>query len=99
MILRPEPVASVDWVNCSYVSPYGEIVSNWKLENGLFTWDITVPPNTTATVYVPGKNIAEGGSPAEKAQGVTLVGTENDKTVFEIESGNYKFTGRNYQKS
>jgi len=99
IILRPEPVKSVDWVKCSYESPYGQIVSNWKLENRLFTWDITIPPNTTATVYVPGNNITEGGSPAEKAQGITFSGTEKDRAVIEIESGNYKFTGRNYQRS
>jgi len=97
VILRPEPVKSVDWVECSFNSPFGMIVSNWKLQAGLFTWDITVPPNTTATVYVPGMNITEGGSPAEEAQGVTFLGTEEDKAVFGIESGNYRFTSKNYQ--
>ena len=95
VILRPEPVKSVDWVKCSFNSPYGRIISNWKLEDGLFTWDITIPANTTATVYVPGKNITEGGSPAVKAQGVTFFGTEKNKTVFKIASGNYRFTSKN----
>ena len=30
--LRPGIVKSVDWVKCSYQSPYGKIVSNWKRE-------------------------------------------------------------------
>jgi alpha-L-rhamnosidase len=98
VILRPEPVKSVDWVKCSFNSPHGQIVSNWKLEDGLFTWDIRIPANTTATVYVPGKNITEGGSPAVKAQGVTFFGTDKNKAVFKIESGNYKFTSKHYQK-
>ena len=66
-------------------------------EEGLFTWDITIPANTTATVYVPGKNITEGGSPAVKAQGVTFLGTDKNKAVFKIESGNYKFSSKNHQ--
>ena len=99
VILRPEPVASVDWVKCSYQSPYGEIVSDWKLENGLFTWGVTVPPNTTATVYVPGKDITERGSPAKEAQGITFFGTEKDKAVFQIASGNYRFASKYYRKS
>jgi alpha-L-rhamnosidase len=95
VILRPEPVKSVDWVKCSFNSPYGRIVSNWKLEDGLFTWDVTIPANTTATVYIPGKDITEGGSPAAKAQGVTLFGTDKNKAVFKIASGNYRFTSKN----
>ena len=94
VILRPELVASVDWVNCSFDSPFGPIVSNWKLEDGLFTWDIRIPPNATATVYVPGNNITEGGSPADEAKDVTFSGTEKDKAVFKIESGKFRFTSR-----
>lgn len=89
--LRPGIVNSVDWVNCSYQSPYGEIVSNWKLENGSFTWDINVPVNSTATVYVPGKNITEGDLPAAKAEGVTFLRMEKNKAVFKVESGKYEF--------
>jgi alpha-L-rhamnosidase len=64
-------------------------------EEGLFTWDITIPANTTATVYVPGKNITEGGSPAEKAQGVSFIGMDKNRAAFKIESGNYRFTSKN----
>ena len=51
--LRPGIVKSVDWVNCSYQSPYGRIVSNWKREGNKLVMDITVPANTTADVYLP----------------------------------------------
>jgi alpha-L-rhamnosidase len=89
--LRPGLVKSVDWVKCSYQSPYGEIVSNWKAEEGSFKWNIHVPANTTATVYVPGKNITEGRLPAAKAAGVTFLRMEKNKTVYKVESGDYDF--------
>ena len=38
IILCPALVKSVDWVKCDYKSPYGKIVSNWKIENGLFEY-------------------------------------------------------------
>lgn len=47
--------------------------------------DVTVPPNTTATVYVPGKNISEGGLPAAKVEGVTFLRMEKNKAVFNVE--------------
>lgn len=91
VILRPGLVKSVDWVKCSYESPYGKIISNWKLENNSFTWDISVPPNTLATVCVPGKNSTESGLPAENALGVSFLKNEEGYTVFRVEPGVYNF--------
>ena len=90
-MLKPGIVNSVDWVKCSYESPYGEIVSNWKLENNSFTWDISVPPNTVATVCVPGKNSTESGLSAENALGVSFLKNDEGCTVFRVESGVYNF--------
>jgi alpha-L-rhamnosidase len=38
-------------------TPYGKAVSGWTLANGLLKVDVTVPPNTTATVELPGKKV------------------------------------------
>jgi alpha-L-rhamnosidase len=95
--LRPGVVKSVDWVKCSYQSPYGNIVSNWKLADGSFTWDISVPVNSTATVYVPGKNITEGGLPAAKAKGVTFLRMDKNRAVFKVGSGSYEFVSRYFE--
>ena len=57
---------SVDWVECSYQSPYGEIVSNWRREAGKLEMDVTVPANTTATVAVP---ITGAGTVTESGKG------------------------------
>ena len=57
------------WREC----PYGRIVSHWQCEDGKLTLDITIPPNTTATVYVPAKDalqVTEGGKPAAQAEGI-----------------------------
>jgi len=56
--------------------------------------DVTVPPNTTATVYVPAKNegmVLESGRPAAKADGVKFLRMEKDIAVYEIGSGVYTF--------
>jgi alpha-L-rhamnosidase len=94
-MLRPGIVKSVDWVKCSYESPYGKIVSNWKTDASTFKWKVTVPPNTTATVYVPADkvtDVTEGGLPAAEAKGVTFLRMEKNKAVFKVDSGNYEFT-------
>lgn len=82
---------TLDWVKCEYKSPYGMIRSNWRKKDDVLTMDVTVPANTTAMVYVPGKNINESGLPADKAEGVTFLRMEKNKAVFKVESGKYEF--------
>jgi len=92
--LRPGIVKSVDWVECSYQSPYGKIVSNWKREGDTLTMNVTIPPNTTATVFIPAKDAAtvtESGKPASKAEGVKFLRMENNAALYAVGSGTYQF--------
>ena len=92
--LRPGIVKSVDWVKCSYQSPYGEIVTNWKSEKDSFKWEIHVPVNSTATVYLPTtdpRKIKEGNQPLSKAEGVNFLRMENGTAVYAVGSGTYRF--------
>jgi alpha-L-rhamnosidase len=97
IIMQPEPVRDLQFVKASHRSPYGLIVSDWQKQNGVFRWNITVPVNTTATVYVPTKaaeSVSESGKPAVQAQGVKLLRMENGRAVFEVGSGSYSFHSR-----
>jgi alpha-L-rhamnosidase len=48
-------VGDLTFAKARYRSLYGEIVSDWRIESGTFTLSVTVPPGTTATVFVPGE--------------------------------------------
>jgi alpha-L-rhamnosidase len=94
VIMRPEPLASVEWVNCSYQSPYGEIVSNWKLKEGSFAWNVHVPVNSTATIHLPAESqesIRIGSKPLSQADGVKFLRMENERAVLAVGSGHYSF--------
>ena len=75
-LLKPGIVndPSLKWVKAHHDSIYGRIVSNWTLDDKrTFIWNVTVPPNTTATLYLPtkdAKTAAEGGKPLSAAEGV-----------------------------
>ena len=97
IILRPYPVGDLTWVKAHLDSSYGRIASHWERKGDHFTWNITVPANTTATVYVPAKDAAavtESGKPASKAEGVRFVRMEKDRAVFEVVSGSYRFEAK-----
>jgi alpha-L-rhamnosidase len=93
-IIKPAIVGDVTWVNSHHISPYGRIVSNWKREGEKLTMDVTVPPNATATVFVPAKDAAsvtESGKPAGEAKSVKFLRMENNAAVYAVGSGNYQF--------
>ncbi len=54
--IRPQPVGDVTAAKVTFISPYGQIVSDWKIINGVFELTVTVPVNTTANVYLSGSN-------------------------------------------
>ncbi|WP_147238728.1 glycoside hydrolase family 78 protein [Mucilaginibacter hurinus] len=95
IIMKPTPVADLTFVKASHKSPYGWIRSEWEIKNGSFTWNITVPANTTAKIYVPAKSeedVYEGSGRASKADGVKLLGAEGGRVVYEVGAGSYKFS-------
>jgi alpha-L-rhamnosidase len=94
IILRPRPVGDLTFVRASHRSMYGLIKSDWKIDNGTFVWNLAVPPNTTATVYVPAKDsaaVTEGNEPAAKAKGVRFLSMESGSAVYSVGSGAYTF--------
>ena len=72
VFIKPHPVPGVTWAQGSYDSVRGWVSSQWKLSGDRFHMAVTVPPNTSATIYVPTK---AGGTvrltyPKSKAFGV-----------------------------
>ncbi|WP_152266703.1 family 78 glycoside hydrolase catalytic domain [Agriterribacter humi] len=81
IILKPEPVGDLKFVDASFKSLYGVVSSRWRKDEEAFNWNFTIPPNTTASVYIPvgtEKNIILDGKPLMKT----------------IDSGKDKVTGR-----
>lgn len=52
--LRPQITPRVAWVKATLDSPCGQITSFWRTEKNKTIYDATVPPNSTATLEIPG---------------------------------------------
>lgn len=94
IVMRPEPVRDLCYVRASHVSPYGKITSDWLISLTEFDWNISIPPNTTASLYVPAKDIKsihESGRSIPRAKGLRFVRMEQGRALFEVESGAYHF--------
>jgi len=93
-IIRPYPAGDLTFVKASHKSMYGTVASSWKRDKGQFALDVTVPPNTTATVWVPAADagaVTESGRKAAEAKGVKFLRAEAGYAVFEVVSGAYSF--------
>lgn len=51
--IQPLPGGGITWVKCKKETPYGTIMSNWKIEDGKFKLDVMVPFGTKAQVFLP----------------------------------------------
>jgi alpha-L-rhamnosidase len=94
ILLRPRPMGDLSFVSAWHKSPYGLISSSWKRGRGQFTLDVIIPPNASATIYVPASNAAEvleGGHPASESQSLRFLRAEEGNAVYETGSGHYSF--------
>lgn len=94
ILMKPVPVGDLQFVTATHRSPYGTIASAWSRDGDRFDWQITVPPNTTATVHIPAlrpEEVRSGRRPAIRTRGVTSFRQDKAHLVLEIEPGRYRF--------
>lgn len=96
-VLKPGVVddPSMKWVKAHHDCLYGRIESCWRIDDDrVLTLDVIVPPNTTATLYLPtanDKTITESGGQLAMAKGFKHVRTENGCATIELTPGHYEF--------
>jgi alpha-L-rhamnosidase len=91
--MKPEFDESITWAKGHHDTIRGRISSDWKWGDGVFEWAVTIPPNTTATIYMPenAASLIESGSPVAKANGVNFLRIEKGRAVYLLQSGSFYF--------
>ena len=96
-VLKPGIIddPSMKWVKAHHDCLYGRIESRWRIDaDRVLTLNVTVPPNTTATLHLPtaaDKAITASGSALAEAKGLRHVGTEEGCAIVELGPGRYEF--------
>jgi alpha-L-rhamnosidase len=96
--IEPRPGGGVTWARAEYGSIRGRIASAWRLADGRFELDVTVPPNTTGTVVLSASSadaIAVGGKPISEVAHVKLIRSEAGRAWVQVEPGTYAFRVQN----
>jgi alpha-L-rhamnosidase len=95
--LRPhlDPTGRITQVSGSHLSPYGEIVSEWRAADRVLTYLAEVPANSTATLRIPTTDpdtVREGRTPLSRVRGVRYLGFADGTVSYELPSGRYELT-------
>ena len=90
IIMKPDFNAGLSYVNASYESIYGTIKSLWKQNKNKLSWNITVPANTSALMYLPTTSASKVKINKNRLDKISEhYKTEDNKLVLELKSGTY----------
>lgn len=94
IIMKPQLTDSLQFVDASYHSVHGLITSNWEKNDKAFYWDISIPGNTSAVVYLPAsspQSVTENGISIDNADNVKFEKMKNGFAIIKLKSGHYEF--------
>ena len=94
VLVRPRPGGGLTHARATYRSIRGPIAVAWEIADGAFRVDVTIPANSTATVFLATANpdtVTESDRPAGEAEGVRFLREEEGCAVFAVGSGAYRF--------
>ena len=94
IIMKPTIPAGLDFVKAFYNSAHGPIGSEWRNGHENFSWNILIPANASATVFIPANSadeITESGLPLSGNPDLKVLKWEDGYVVLEVPSGQYSF--------
>jgi alpha-L-rhamnosidase len=93
--ISPNPGRHLKYAKAKFQSMYGEIKSDWYIVEDTFRLNLSIPPNTHATVRLPWEEpdeVLESNEHIGNVQGVKMINCDQRGVVFSVESGDYFFT-------
>ncbi|MEY2917480.1 MAG: hypothetical protein RIS73_1194 [Bacteroidota bacterium] len=92
--IQPHIGGGFTHVAASYQTLYGKLSSSWKIQDGKLIFNVEIPANSTATIYIPVQNandVMENTQPLTASKAIQVVGNEKGYMVVKIGSGKYEF--------
>ncbi|QGQ99683.1 hypothetical protein EHS13_34900 [Paenibacillus psychroresistens] len=93
-VIKPYLLGDLTSVSGKINTVRGWIESSWEKTESSFSYKLTIPVNTTATIFVPKAGsgvLQESGGPAELAEGIIAITDEHEYWKVQAGSGTYQF--------
>ncbi|MBG49684.1 MAG: alpha-L-rhamnosidase [Pseudozobellia sp.] len=94
----PDPTKQMKWAKGHYDSMYGKIESEWRWAENGWDYNVTIPANTTATLFISTdniKNISESEKKVGKLKEIKILAEEEEAIKLQLVSGKYQFHIKN----
>lgn len=91
IILKPNFVNGLDHFEATHNSPYGKIISKWDSSGEYITYNVTIPTNTTATLYLEDDYTILNYSSLDSNPYIKIIEPSNAKYELELQSGEHLF--------
>lgn len=72
-------------------SPYGTIVREWRRKGDILQMQVQIPPNASATIFVPTGELEATQKKIAGMEGVTYLRAEPNYAILYLDSGRYVF--------
>jgi alpha-L-rhamnosidase len=94
ILLYPHPGGDLTNASAELMSLFGPIKSSWKVEDGKFTYNVTIPANAKATVTLPfaTPEKVSVNNALITANKTAVYSQDKENTIVQLGSGNYVFT-------
>jgi len=92
IILKPNFVSGLDQFEAKHESPYGRIISSWEKSEGKVLYNVTIPANSTATLYLKDNQILENGNKLTENKNLQIEKIGKDTLKIYLKAGNFNFS-------
>lgn len=91
-ILKPSFVFGLEQFEAKHSGPLGTIVSSWKKSGKKILYNVSIPANSTASLYLNAKKINESGKNLSENRYINVTKEGNQSYLIYLKAGNYKFS-------
>ncbi len=92
--ISPHPGGDLTSAAADLETGYGRVASHWQLKGDSLVLDVTVPANTTSSIYIPvsdGSLITESGHALSTVKELSIESVEKGYLILRSGSGTYHF--------
>ena len=94
ILIHPQPVGDVTHARASCDTLRGKIVTEWTRNGNVFSLSLTLPANTTATIWIPSRSqtdVRVNDVSPDHLDGVRFLRQKDNEAVYTVGSGHYIF--------
>jgi len=98
VVLKPNFVSGLDKFEAKHDGPFGTIISSWEKSGSKVLYNVTIPANSTATLFLGASEVLESGKNLSENKQIRIKKDGNQGLCYLLKAGSYKFSISEHNK-